>query len=212
MDLKKEKKRFVDEVGDWVMQNPAENAVLEALGSGGRGKYKETFPIYARTIKGNDPRRVVFREAWQQAILSVEGEYKKPISTLPESEKEHTARIQSIRRGLVEKYGDILHQGKIRFGVAQKSLNLHLKVLWCKGEIPCPPHCTLDDNVLEETRWDGAKWSRLENAAEYEDCIEKCREAANDCGRIQKMLKDGCIGKEEILAAWELLVWNSENA
>ena len=218
MGLKKEKERFLCVVGDWVMANPAENAVKEALQRGGRGKGKngKTFPTYSPKIRKTDPRRVAFRESWQDDILAVEGEYNKPISTLSEAEKEHTARIESIRQGLAKKHGDILHQGKIRFGVAQKALNLHIKVRWCKskgkGKILYPLHCTLDDNVLTKAGWSGTPWSRMDSPAEYDACIEKCREAANNCSRIQKMIKDGCIREEEILAAWELLVWNSENA
>jgi hypothetical protein len=109
------------------------------------------------------------------------------------SEEAHVANIEQLAKRLTEKHPDILADGGMRIGLAQKALNLYLKYLWCLGEISEPPHCPLDSIVLGHVP--GCKdvcWTRMKTIEEYCDVIAKVKVAA--AGRS--------------LAQWELALWN----
>jgi len=64
-------------------------------------------------------------------------------------ENAHLANIHALS-AYTEKYGKLLRNGKINFGVSQKILNLFLKYIWCLKLIPTPPHFPVDRIVQTE--------------------------------------------------------------
>src|SRR5665213_3614826 len=65
------------------------------------------------------------------------------------SEEDHLDRIQSLASNLSGTYSDILKNGRFRIGIAQKALNLYLKIAWClNADFATPPHCPIDRGVL----------------------------------------------------------------
>jgi len=74
----------------------------------------------------------------------VQAQYFKEVD-----ENSHVANIQALS-AYTEKYGTLLRNGKINFGVSQKILNLFLKYIWCLKLIPTPPHFPVDRNVQAE--------------------------------------------------------------
>lgn len=63
-------------------------------------------------------------------------------------EEQHIRNIQELASRLNRDCARFLNGGCLRFGIAQKALNLYLKYLWCPGRIPLPPHCPFDDRVI----------------------------------------------------------------
>ena len=205
--VEQEKERFMDELKLWN-KDPAKNAVSEAVQKGARGS-DGGGAIYApgtsAVIRGR------FRDAWQRNLLSAGKQYKEVVS-----EKDHTEQLKSMCQSLTDEHKNILANGSMRIGVVQKGLNLYLKTLWCAKKIQYPPpHCTLDDEILNKARkalGSDAKttrpWSRLDRVEDYEICIEQCKKAAKKHRCIQCYLDNDCIQESQIAAVWELFVWN----
>jgi hypothetical protein len=132
--------------------------------------------------------RKPFQKALRKLLEEMVGEYAKDVS-----EERHVENIKRLADKLSAKHADILAEGGMRIGLAQKALNLYLKYLWCLGEIPEPPHCPLDAIVLGKVKgFETVRWTRMKTIEEYCDVIVKVKVAA--AGRS--------------LAQWELALWN----
>lgn len=90
---------------------------------------------------------------------------------------EHCNYIASLANRISQTYHDSLHQGRFRYGIAQKLVNLHLKYLWSIGLIGNPPHCPLDGIVrdLANLNYD---WTTNDSQADYEEAINGLSELA----------------------------------
>lgn len=60
----------------------------------------------------------------------------------------HISHIVALQKAVTDEHGDNLAGGKLKFGRAQKLLNMYLKYLWCAGKMPEPPHCPFDDIII----------------------------------------------------------------
>jgi hypothetical protein len=109
------------------------------------------------------------------------------------SDQQHVANIKHIATELSKKHTNLLTNGRFRIGQSQKALNLHLKYLWCLGEIPMPPHCPIDAIVLAHiTGFKEERWTQLDSIEHYQRIIEAARREANGIP----------------LAVWELVLYN----
>jgi hypothetical protein len=114
------------------------------------------------------------------------------------SEEKHVENIERLADKLSAKHADILAEGGMRIGLAQKALNLYLKYLWCLGEIPKPPHCPIDSIVLSKVPGcKDVRWTRIEEIEEYR--------------RIIASAKDEARFKGQSLAQWELTIYNGNS-
>ena len=111
-------------------------------------------------------------------------------------EGQHLENIQELARRVNKSCASFLNGDHLRFGVAQKALNLYLKYLWCVGKtrIP-PPHCPFDGTVLERLRFQD-NWTDMDDVAIYLKWVRQAETARNDA-------------KCESLAEWELRAWNA---
>jgi hypothetical protein len=83
-----------------------------------------------------------------------------------------------------------LRDGRYRYGVAQKLLNLALKYHWCLGQISEPPHCPIDRIIIEKTHLRGqVNRTEIVDEEQYRAVIEAVRRKA----------------EPESIARWELL-------
>lgn len=106
---------------------------------------------------------------------------------------DHLRNIASLAENLSKAHAKALKGGRFRIGSARKALNLYLKYLWCLGEIPTPPHCPFDDEVISRLReYRGPKWTKLETVPQYEQLLKAARQVAGDT----------------MLAEWELDLYN----
>lgn len=111
------------------------------------------------------------------------------------AEECHVKSIEQIKQYAEKEYKNILNNCIFKYGTAQKLLNLVLKYLWCLSEIPEPPHCPIDRNVLESCRIRNINWTEINSEDEYNDCVSKIK---------------AYIGNQS-LAQWELEQWNTGN-
>ncbi len=100
--------------------------------------------------------------------------YQKPAQ--PVSDEQHCAAISRISDSLSSKFGELLVDGRLRFGTSQKAFNLYLKYRWALGEAAMPPHCPIDRVVLERVGMT-ANWTKSDSCEEYMGWIHKIRES-----------------------------------
>ena len=146
-------------------------------------------------------RKRAFRESLRECLNSRLEEYRAERV----SDDRHVANIEALSSELSERYQEILVDGSLRIGTAQKALNLYLKYGWARGIIPEPPHCPIDAIVLANIEkcpgnaecqiCPNTTWTTICTTQEYLHFVEKAREAANARGQS--------------LARWELRVWEA---
>ncbi|BBD09998.1 hypothetical protein [Desulfovibrio ferrophilus] len=108
-------------------------------------------------------------------------------------EEPHIRNIQRLQQKVTEKHGGALQGQNMRFGTAQKFLNLALKYLWVHGEIKEPPHLPVDRLIAQNVGADYL-WTQNDDANEYQHAIECCQRVSQHYGLS--------------LARWELHYWN----
>jgi len=139
--------------------------------------------------KTPDKARRPFHESLRDLLEELAKGY-----TVPVGEEIHIRNIKRIASEISAKHQDVLADGEMRIGLAQKALNLYLKYLWCLGEIPEPPHCPIDGIVLK--RVPGCQdvcWTQLDSLDEYRRIIAAAKIAA----------------KGVSLSVWELDLYNT---
>jgi hypothetical protein len=111
----------------------------------------------------------------------------------PKTDKDHETNISQLADMLSASHKSTLANGRFRIGSAQKALNLWLKYLWCVGELPTPPHCPFDSQIIRllppAVR---CNWTALDSLEGYRALVAAARKLAG--GRS--------------LAHWELDVYN----
>ncbi|WP_156409939.1 hypothetical protein [Duganella sp. Root198D2] len=120
-------------------------------------------PIYAIAARWN---RTSFKSALRKELQALELVY----STGCVSDEFHYQYISSFSERVSTSYGEFLHGGRLRFGVTQKLVNLHLKYLWVAGLIEEPPHCPIDGIIRDVAGLD-YDWTRSDSKSEYETAI-----------------------------------------
>lgn len=156
--------------------------------------------LFALTLAGTVQRSGLYKkETTEKARKPIQVSLRRLLEEMTEdyaegvSEETHCHNIQHLAEALSDKHADVLTEGGLRIGLAQKALNLYLKYLWCLGEIPEPPHCPIDAVVLRRVPGcERLRWTRMENLEEYLDVIAKARRVAAGVS----------------LAQWELTLYN----
>jgi hypothetical protein len=149
------------------------------------------YPIYRRDVNRTIDIRNDLKELIEDYITRFEM-YKI-------NEEDHFKEIKRISEIISnnEQFKDQLHDGKFRYGIAQKLLNLVLKYLWCGGFIREPYHCPVD-NVLRtviiksKPGTNLEQWTKLDSEAEYREYINAIKELA--------------AAENLSVAKWELMV------
>ena len=139
--------------------------------------------------KGSSERvRNRFRRALRGHLEQLAKSYSQSVS-----ETNHLNNIGRLADNLSQSHPDALVKGRFRIGCAQKALNLYLKYMWCLGNIPSPPHCPFDYQII--SRLLGCKdltWTELDSICDYKRLVAAARAQA------------GSI----LLAEWELKLYN----
>jgi len=86
------------------------------------------------------------------------------------SEVNHIDNIATFADDATQELGRFLFHGKLRFGVAQKIVNLYLKYLWASDYITEPPHCPIDGRVAQKSNL-RYQWTTSDSQAQYEGAI-----------------------------------------
>ncbi|MFZ2629617.1 MAG: hypothetical protein WAX67_12165 [Rugosibacter sp.] len=145
--------------------------------------------LYAPNLSEDD--RKPFQKSLKAALESIASGYKKAVS-----EDQHVQNITDLAAKLTHKHPALLDGGKMKFGHAQKALNLYLKYLWCLGKLPMPPHCPIDSIILKKIpKFTQERWTQLDSAERYKSIIASAKAKAKEKGLL--------------LAAWELNEYNA---
>ena len=133
----------------------------------------------------SDVERKAFREGIKEYVNRLVQQYYINGT----DDEQHIKNIEDLCNWVSNKYGGILRNNKLTFGVAQKILNLHLKFLWCLNEIREPPHCPFNSKILGNIR-EPKRW---------------CEFDIDDYKRVVLLAKQEI--KTKSLAEWELEKW-----
>lgn len=140
--------------------------------------------FWASTISASFARAKVYLQKPEEAVseekkvkfknelfLRVEKIINNYYLTQDVTPEKHNQQILEIKDWSIN-HSTILNGGKLKFGVAQKLLNLYLKYLWCAGIIEyTPPHFPLDRLIQENKVL--INWTDLDSLVEYDSVIEK---------------------------------------
>lgn len=108
-------------------------------------------------------------------------------------EADHVQNIQVLADQVSAGCGHFLRDGRLRFGGAQKALNLFLKYLWCADRIPPPPHCPFDSVIIAKLPGVHVAWTKIEDAGPYWELVKAAKAQAGG----------------EPLPEWELRVYDN---
>lgn len=138
-----------------------------------------------------DKEKIMFKRFFRSRLRILEDVYKQPIN-----EKEHINIITAFANEITTNYAHVLNNGKLRFGTAQKAVNLYLKFLWTLGYMDTQPvHCPLDRIVLKKIG-SSVKWTELDCPNEYKKLIENVQVIADI--------------NNQTIAEWEIDLWNKQ--
>lgn len=146
--------------------------------------------IYADGIE-SDAKEQLKRDL-EEHLRRIETQYNRSVS----SEK-HMQTIANVVKRMSRKHANILKDRRFRVGIAQKAVNIYLKLLWCYGWISEPPHCPIDSIVLAEVGDKKTKWTKIDDIKEYRSAIERIQAHIHQTGAMVSLSK------------WELYVWNN---
>jgi hypothetical protein len=144
--------------------------------------------LYAAYL--SEAQRKPFQASLRGALESYAQRYTAPVL-----ERHHLKHVNGLAEDLTRRHSGLLEAGRLRFGHAQKALNLYLKYLWCVGRIPEPPHCPIDSLILRKVPgFTEVRWTQLATATEYMSIITAAKVQAS--------------AKNLSLAQWELEEYN----
>ena len=132
---------------------------------------RKTHPVYAASATGMQKDEV---KQWVRKHLLGLGEKYKYQNL---SEGEHVAEIRRIKAEVSKRFPTALHEGKLRFGVAQKLVNLYVKYLCTVGAANSAHHCPLDGIVNKVAKL-GYQWNTSDSELEYIEAISKLKSYA----------------------------------
>lgn len=156
--------------------------------------------VFGLTLQGTVQRSGVYRvgltEGHRKAFQSgLKCQLTKLLEHYRNSvdEQQHCGNIEELAKDLSAKYTQVLADGRMKIGHAQKALNLYLKYMWCVGWIPEPPHCPFDRIVLQFVpECKNMLWTRLNSMDDYNRIVK--------CSKI--------VAGGQSLSMWELDLYN----
>jgi hypothetical protein len=157
------------------------NAIHAAFQRGG---------VYGDSKDNENQRRIQLRDCLANLLQDLRVQYEVSVSST-----QHEKNIMLIASNISQDFGDILRNGKMRIGTAQKALNLYLKYMWCLGKIATPPHCPFDGIVIDlltlEKDDRNIRWTTMDTMDQYRVLVDAAE---------KEMTKARCAS----LAEWEL--------
>ena len=134
---------------------------------------RKTHPVYAAHATSMQKEEV---KQWvRQRLLELGKKYKSENLT----ESEHVAEILRFKVEVSNRFPAALHEGKLRFGVAQKLVNLYVKYLWTVGAVNSAHHCPLD-GIINKVANLGYEWNTSDSEPNYIEAISKLRSHAGE--------------------------------
>ena len=156
--------------------------------------------LFSMTLMATVQRGRVYRsDATDAEKASFQAELRRQLQataatySAKKTDAAHADNIAALSESLSTSHGAILLDGRFRIGSAQKALNLFLKYLWCIGEVPEPPHCPFDFQIITKLpRAARCNWTELDSIETYRALVAAARTSAAG----------------QSLADWELAEYN----
>ena len=144
--------------------------------------------------KLTEDQRKEFHDSLREALVELATQYKRSVV-----DDAHVKNILHLAQSLSGKHRALLNGGEMKFGHAQKALNLYLKYLWCLELTEVPLHCPIDSIILQKIpKFTQVRWTQLTDPTEYKSIIA--------AAKAQAAIKGLSI------AAWELQEYNTSGA
>jgi hypothetical protein len=124
------------------------------------------------TAEATDNGREGFREALRSSLEQLEAHYREPVE-----DEDHIRNIEILSTRLSIDHAEVLVAGRFRIGVAQKTLNLYLKYLWCIGGVSTPPHCPFDAYIIGELGLSD-NWTTVDSLDRYREWVKAAKKKA----------------------------------
>jgi hypothetical protein len=151
---------------------------------------------YVYKGKPNDTEKLALKKALRNRIEAISREEYSNVNQVV-SDAQHITNIHSIIE-TSRKFGSILNGEEIKFGVAQKLLNLYLKYVWLMFDKPTSPHFPVDRMIqvaLGIKEKDIVSWTIDLDEKSYMNIIKIARNKLNP---------------NESLAEFELRLYNEQ--
>ena len=111
----------------------------------------------------------------------------------------HIQNIRDLASRLKQSYAEVLNEDELRFGIAQKAVNMYLKYLWCANLDIRPPHCPFDYGIIAALKLNANfehKWT-FAHEDDYREWVRLAKVAAEARG----------FKGFRALSEWELWQW-----
>jgi hypothetical protein len=125
-----------------------------------------------------------FHSFWRACLNNLVQKYEMQQSLIT-----YLTDVFCLRKQMNDQFSDVFCETGFRLSHAQKSLSVLLKEKWCRNEIPAPPLCPIDRNVLNELGIHSFCWTRM-------DEVDFCQTVDLLCKRAQ--------AQDLSIAQWEL--------
>jgi len=152
--------------------------------------------VYADPTAYTSQNRKALRTRLAELLCDLAKQYSNTVTG-----DKHKENIGQIADTLTAAFRgkNLLRNDRFRIGIAQKSLNLYLKYLWCLDKIPMPPHCPFDFRIiaklpLTDHQKKDLQWTELDSLDDYQALV--------DAG-LEKIKNT----RYASLAEWELAEW-----
>lgn len=126
------------------------------------------------TADATDADREQIKRILRDALLALGEQY----SAGTVSEAAHVGHIRHFPAGLPAGQARKLVGGRLRFGVAQKVVNLYLKYMWVADFIGKPPHCPIDGLIAQKAASINYRWTTSDSEADYLQAVAALRAKA----------------------------------
>jgi len=146
-------------------------------------------PVYWPRTSEDDKRRT---KDWLRKEL---GHIVELYRRAPVNEIQHVKNIAAFAEAATQGIGGVLFQGRFRFGVAQKVLNLYLKYHWVTDYVKEPPHCPIDGRIAKKAKL-AYQWTISDSRTEYEEAVVVIRSCCANGSIAQWELREFEVGRQ----------------
>jgi hypothetical protein len=151
----------------------------------------KNFPIYNPDSSEKDKAK--FRGFLRESLIFI---WKKHKLQKNIDESELLTYFIKLQSDSAIEFSDLLYEGKLRYGICQKIINVFLKFLWVSDEIETPPHAPYDGIIQAKLNdKDLSPWTEMNDPTQYALFVK----LANEIG-------------EGNIAKWELEEWNKSKS
>jgi hypothetical protein len=123
--------------------------------------------VYGNNVSAS--QKQVFQNDFRRKLRALEIPYRNLVT-----EENHITTIRDFANQLSQAHPNVLANGRLRIGIAQKAINLYLKFLWSIDLIHEPPHCPVDRIVLTALG-NNTNWTELDDIQDYLNIINSIR-------------------------------------